>query len=480
MNRIAVPLFLILLVAGTASGWLGPYPLATSPGDDINPSACKEWVQGEHTCLVWQTDSAGNWDVHSRFCGLENGNGWMDELPVASGPLDEIMPAVCAVFDPDTWMPRDEFWCVWERRDTPDYGSIWAARGTADSGWIRLDSLAITSSGPGDTAAPSVISIGGQNRDTVWVVWHDVDTNGHRIDCMFWDGMLWSSRQTIHAEHAPLKHIRVGRRHSWSMGEWPFVVWEKTGDIFFSENRDGFWTQPEQVAPSAAQDREPEIVNLLGGWYATGPWITWTSERDGDTAVFGTAHDTFTIARRWCDTACAGRNWSPCGTVAWFTTDWEPVVTLAVSDRNGNPDIYDCYSEYYDWPVDTHPSIDINPTLTTLGYVDATTLCWACWQSDRSGNWDIYGSFFYNTGVEENGARAGDGLRLPTIVRGVLSLPGAYSVGRNASCSLLDITGRKVMDLKLGENDIRHLSPGVYFVRLDSSSRNICKKVVLQ
>jgi hypothetical protein len=30
---------------------------------------------------------------------------------------------------------------------------------------------------------------------------------------------------------------------------------------------------------------------------------------------------------------------------------------------------------------------------------------------------------------------------------------------------LLDITGRKVMDLAPGENDIRHLAPGVYFVR---------------
>jgi len=31
--------------------------------------------------------------------------------------------------------------------------------------------------------------------------------------------------------------------------------------------------------------------------------------------------------------------------------------------------------------------------------------------------------------------------------------------------SLLDITGSKVLDLKPGANDIRHLVPGVYFVR---------------
>jgi hypothetical protein len=30
---------------------------------------------------------------------------------------------------------------------------------------------------------------------------------------------------------------------------------------------------------------------------------------------------------------------------------------------------------------------------------------------------------------------------------------------------LLDISGRKVMDLKPGQNDVRAMAPGVYFVR---------------
>jgi len=30
---------------------------------------------------------------------------------------------------------------------------------------------------------------------------------------------------------------------------------------------------------------------------------------------------------------------------------------------------------------------------------------------------------------------------------------------------LLDVSGRKVMDLKPGANDVRALAPGVYFVR---------------
>ncbi len=34
----------------------------------------------------------------------------------------------------------------------------------------------------------------------------------------------------------------------------------------------------------------------------------------------------------------------------------------------------------------------------------------------------------------------------------------------------MDISGRKVMDLKAGANDVRGLAPGVYFVRSEPSA----------
>jgi hypothetical protein len=52
---------------------------------------------------------------------------------------------------------------------------------------------------------------------------------------------------------------------------------------------------------------------------------------------------------------------------------------------------------------------------------------------------------------------------VPTLLRGVLWMP--KSATRHSSFALLDCVGRKVMDLLPGENDVRHLSPGVYFVR---------------
>jgi YVTN family beta-propeller protein len=64
---------------------------------------------------------------------------------------------------------------------------------------------------------------------------------------------------------------------------------------------------------------------------------------------------------------------------------------------------------------------------------------------------------------------------LPTIIRGVLYVPRDMGAGHNpiplgesGLCPnplLLDISGRKVLDLRPGANDVRALAPGVYFVR---------------
>jgi hypothetical protein len=54
----------------------------------------------------------------------------------------------------------------------------------------------------------------------------------------------------------------------------------------------------------------------------------------------------------------------------------------------------------------------------------------------------------------------------PTVVRGVLVLDAVGSRQNTADgAELLDVGGRKVMSLWAGANDLRRLSPGIYFVR---------------
>jgi hypothetical protein len=75
---------------------------------------------------------------------------------------------------------------------------------------------------------------------------------------------------------------------------------------------------------------------------------------------------------------------------------------------------------------------------------------------------------FYGGGVEETPyADVRNANPMPTVVRGLLRPEPV--VGTSSSLSwLLDATGRKVLDMQAGANDVSHLSPGVYFVRLAS------------
>ncbi len=69
-------------------------------------------------------------------------------------------------------------------------------------------------------------------------------------------------------------------------------------------------------------------------------------------------------------------------------------------------------------------------------------------------------------GVEEtSNAEVQTTNRGPTVLRGILHLPLPLGVERRASSVLLDVSGRKVMDLHPGANDVRAMAPGVYFIR---------------
>jgi len=72
-------------------------------------------------------------------------------------------------------------------------------------------------------------------------------------------------------------------------------------------------------------------------------------------------------------------------------------------------------------------------------------------------------------GVSDNRLEPGSEARpAPTVIRGVMFLAEATRHKPEAAY-LLDISGRKVMDLQPGANDIRALAPGVYFVRKQGS-----------
>ena len=92
------------------------------------------------------------------------------------------------------------------------------------------------------------------------------------------------------------------------------------------------------------------------------------------------------------------------------------------------------------------------------------------------------------TGVEEGCTLLDASLakQVATVVRGVLYLrPSPFPLseregqGARGRSVLLDVTGRRVMSLLPGPNDVRHLAPGVYFVRANGDRRIADSKVIL-
>jgi len=96
----------------------------------------------------------------------------------------------------------------------------------------------------------------------------------------------------------------------------------------------------------------------------------------------------------------------------------------------------------------------------------------------------IRGTTWPLTGVAERGRPLVACARpLATIVRGVLMLPATSSSGTQTLGCLLDVSGRTVLDLQPGANDVRTLAPGVYFVREEPSAVSreraaVCKVIV--
>ncbi|GEM_PF-1157579 len=81
-------------------------------------------------------------------------------------------------------------------------------------------------------------------------------------------------------------------------------------------------------------------------------------------------------------------------------------------------------------------------------------------------------------GVEEREPAAVWRPEQALICRGVLLVPGAVSGRRSVVSVLFDITGRKVMDLLPGANDVSRLSPGVYFVREEPQATSLKPQAV--
>ena len=494
MKHVCVLVLTLSTTMTFAQMWQGPYQLTTDGASDINPAVCREWVFPNMTCMVWQTNRNGNWDIYSRFCSYVQGNGWMSEEPITLSAAEDINPAVASVND---MHDSPSYWCIWERAESPVMHTVRAAFFTWRDQWRDTALLAHVPLNPGEAATPSAIVMQGGSLDTTWVVWHGHDTSGHYIGYAFHDGVAWCQPGVVVWSANPIAHVRIGRGtppgQSWPC--CPLLVWEKAGDIYYSEYLAGNWTTPVSVAPSGAYDCAPEVVSrdlMLG----MDPSIVWQSTRGGDTAIYGTTLDSIATAERLCNPSPCGSNLAPSGVPAAFPVlDQNSFITVWTTSRNGNPDIYSSavFTGQEDIPVNQNPALDSNPVITAMGLTEV----WCCWQSDRSGNWDLWGSFIYASGIEEGAtlATAPPALEvLPNPCHARTELRLSPALGHARELRIHDHAGRLVRTLPVSymlhatfssltwdctDNTGRRVPDGCYFVSLKTDRATIRRKLIV-
>jgi hypothetical protein len=182
-----------------------------------------------------------------------------------------------------------------------------------------------------------------------------------------------------------------------------------------------------------------------------------------------------------------------------FTIDVDPITDveqyLTLAGYNYRTGAYEPYDSTDDYPADKRVLLATGPfdlapdSMATFWYAVirspfAKVGQWP-WERDTSElalrcKWALY-YFGLLTGIEEGPPSAEvRATNAATIVRGVLVL-GAVGSRQNMGyrAELLDISGRKVLDLKPGANDVNRLSPGVYFVREAGPEAQAVRKIVL-
>ena len=121
------------------------------------------------------------------------------------------------------------FWCVWERRESPITGGIWASFVKVPEDWQEPVLVGGYIHTGGDSAEPRVIVISNTEVDTAWVTWTSHDTDGWHIQYTYQVGDSWYGAWYAVNSPDPIRHMRLGR----GSGKCPLLVWETEGDIYY-------------------------------------------------------------------------------------------------------------------------------------------------------------------------------------------------------------------------------------------------------
>lgn len=235
---------------------------------------------------------------------------------------------------------------------------------------------------------------------TVWVVYSQFTGGAGSIGARYRSGNHWVETGLVSGTQ------RRAFRPVIAVGDTglPIVCWHSfdsgDGEIWFSQWTGSGWTEPQPVDPAAGADLCPALASDHRSEIGR-VWLVWMSDRDGMRSVYY---------------ACRSNS------------VWSPAVR-AVQSTGYN----------------INPAVDVDRTGTAFGV----------WQNLTDGNWDIHCSQLEPVGIDDIDVRLRDLPTGTTVCQGVLSVrePGI----------LLDASGRRVLNLRKGDNSLDGVVAGVHF-----------------
>ncbi|MEO0079883.1 MAG: hypothetical protein ABIK44_04315 [candidate division WOR-3 bacterium] len=432
------------ILISTAVSWQG-YPAAA--------------FDGTNYFVVWEDFRSANWDIYG--ARVTPGGVVLDPsgIPISTAADDQRSPAVS--FDGTNYL------VVWQDNRSDPESDIYGARVTPAG--VVLDTGIAIFAGWDPQELPAV-AFDGQNYLVVWVDWRSgtyLELYGTRVTpagvVLDSNGIPFKTGTYVHS----IDVVFDGRNY--------FVVWDDwlgpSSDIY------GMRVTPEGVAldsggiPISTRRSEDEYAPAVA-FDGTNYLVVWETYQNRNDDIYGArvTPDGIVLDSSGIPISIAASDQgSPA--VAFDGTNylvvWEDYRSGGYSDIYGarvRPDgtVFD------EGPIVRQEGDQVCPALAR-GTGNRMFLVYQGWTGTVGGKtynaYRIWGKMNPSPGIEEGSMpEASRPMPEATIVRGILRLP-ASSVERGAPNVLLDITGRKVMELKPGPNNIRHLAPGVYFVR---------------
>jgi hypothetical protein len=433
-----------------------------------NPNNHPLCASGDSVYVLLTDDRTGVFQVYFTR-SLDAGTTWDTAVCLSGDSADVSSPALAAsgaaiYIAWPTWTSR----AIKCRRST-DAGTTWSDEDTLVASTAELGDASLAAEG-----------------NTVGLAWGDGRDGNYNTEVHLKrstdGGLTWGpdTRLTFSPDTIDKEPCLAIAGNSWHLA-WTEMSWSGFhARTWYQRSTDGgaSWQTPSPLTLDTTSQSQPMVAVVgsnvhacwsdgrpggYGIWYrgSTDNGATWNAERYLTDTTYGSDYPC--IAAAGGNVHMAFRTW-PAG---------QFFISYCGSTDNGQT-----------WSAET--TLTAAAGLGTAAITAAGSIAHLVLYDNRDGNQEIYYKRNVTAGgVEETtndapsdrGRRGQRGTLNPgaTIACGVLNL--------QSGIALLDVSGRKALDLHAGTNDVSRLAPGVYFfVRAASCKLSAvnCRKVVIQ